>query len=177
MGDVLALVENVTKTVDREQAEKLARKLKKGKDFDLEDLHDQLQQVEKMGGLSTLIDKLPAHLAGKAAQAPQANDKEIKRQMAVIRSMTPGERRYPKTIDASRKRRIAWAAVSEVKSRIAEPASPAIVVPEFTRLPGRIRESIVASSSRHAFTRAGSKTRLSEWRRSTDSAIVPLRIS
>jgi signal recognition particle subunit SRP54 len=107
MGDVLALVENVTKTVDREQAEKLARKLKKGKDFDLEDLHDQLQQVEKMGGLSTLIDKLPAHLAGKAAQAPQANDKEIKRQMAVIRSMTPGERRYPKTIDASRKRRIA----------------------------------------------------------------------
>jgi len=60
-----------------------------------------------MGGLSTLIDKLPAHLAGKAAQAPQANDKEIKRQMAVIRSMTPGERRYPKTIDASRKRRIA----------------------------------------------------------------------
>jgi signal recognition particle subunit SRP54 len=107
MGDVLALVENVTRHVDREQAEKLARKLKKGKDFDLEDLHDQLQQVEKMGGLSALMDKLPAQLAGKAAAAPQANDKEIKRQIAVIRSMTPGERRYPKTIDASRKRRIA----------------------------------------------------------------------
>ena len=107
MGDVLALVENVTRNVDREQAEKLARKLKKGKDFDLEDLHDQLQQVEKMGGLSALMDKLPAQLAGKAAAAPQANDKEIKRQIAVIRSMTPGERRYPKTIDASRKRRIA----------------------------------------------------------------------
>jgi len=107
MGDVLALVENVTKSVDREQAEKLARKLKKGKDFDLEDLHDQLQQVEKMGGLSALVDKLPAQLAGKAAQAPQVNDKEIRRQIAVIRSMTPGERRYPKTIDASRKRRIA----------------------------------------------------------------------
>ena len=67
MGDVLSLVENVTQNVDREQAEKLARKLKKGKDFDLEDLHDQLQQVEKMGGLSALMDKLPAQLAGKAA--------------------------------------------------------------------------------------------------------------
>jgi signal recognition particle subunit SRP54 len=104
---VLSLVENVTRNVDREQAEKLARKLKKGKDFDLEDLHEQLLQVEKMGGLSSLMDKLPSQLVGKAAQMPQANDKEIKRQVAIIRSMTPGERRYPKTIDASRKRRIA----------------------------------------------------------------------
>ena len=107
MGDVLSLVENVTRTVDREQAEKLARKLKKGKDFDLEDLHDQLLQVEKMGGLASLMDKLPSQLVGKAAQMPQPNDKEIKRQVAIIRSMTPSERRYPKTIDASRKRRIA----------------------------------------------------------------------
>ena len=107
MGDVLSLVEDVTRSVDREKAEKLARKLKKGKDFDLEDLHEQLQQVEKMGGLGALMDKLPAQLAGKAAAAPQMNDKEIKRQVAMIRSMTPGERRYPKTIDASRKRRIA----------------------------------------------------------------------
>jgi signal recognition particle subunit SRP54 len=107
MGDVLSLVENVTRTVDREQAEKLARKLQKGKDFDLEDLHDQLQQVERMGGLAALIEKLPAQLAGKAAAAPQVNEKEIKRQVAIIRSMTPRERRFPKTIDASRKRRIA----------------------------------------------------------------------
>jgi signal recognition particle subunit SRP54 len=107
MGDVLSLVENVTKNVDREQAEKLARKLKKGKDFDLDDLHEQLLQVEKMGGLSSLMDKLPSQLVSKAAQMPQANDKEIKRQVAIIRSMTPGERRHPKTIDASRKRRIA----------------------------------------------------------------------
>lgn len=110
MGDVLALVENVTRNVDREQAEKLARKLKKGKDFDLEDLHDQLQQVERMGGISALMDKLPSQLVGKAgamAQNPMGNEKEIKRQVAIIRSMTPGERRYPKTIDASRKRRIA----------------------------------------------------------------------
>lgn len=107
MGDVLALVENVTKNVDREQAEKLARKLKKGKDFDLEDLHDQLQQVEKMGGLASLMDKLPAQLTAKAGALPQGNDKEIKRQVAIIRSMTPRERRHPKIIDASRKRRIA----------------------------------------------------------------------
>lgn len=108
MGDVLSLVEDVSRNVDREQAEKLARKLKKGKDFDLEDLHDQLQQVQRMGGLSALMDKLPANLAARAgAAAPQANEKEIVRQVAIIRSMTPRERRYPKTIDASRKRRIA----------------------------------------------------------------------
>jgi signal recognition particle subunit SRP54 len=109
MGDVLSLVEDVTRNVDRAQAEKLARKLKKGKDFDLEDLHDQLQQVERMGGLSALMDKLPSQLTGgKAGGAPpQVNEKEIKRQVAIIRSMTPNERRFPKSIDASRKRRIA----------------------------------------------------------------------
>jgi len=108
MGDVLSLVEDVTRNVDRAQAEKLARKLKKGKDFDLEDLHDQLQQVERMGGLTALMDKLPSQMLGKVGGAtPQVNEKEIKRQVAIIRSMTPGERRYPKTIDASRKRRIA----------------------------------------------------------------------
>ena len=107
MGDVISLVEDVTRNVDREQAEKLARKLKKGKDFDLEDLHDQLQQVERMGGLQSMMDKLPASIASRAAASPQMNEKEIKRQIAMIRSMTPGERRYPKTIDASRKRRIA----------------------------------------------------------------------
>jgi signal recognition particle subunit SRP54 len=108
MGDVLSLVEDVTRNIDREQAEKLARKLKKGKDFDLEDLHDQLQQLQRMGGLSAFIDKLPSALVGKVGgAAPQVNEKEITRQVAIIRSMTPGERRYPKTIDASRKRRIA----------------------------------------------------------------------
>ena len=108
MGDVLSLVEDVTRNVDREQAEKLARKLKKGKDFDLEDLHEQLQQVQKMGGIRALMDKLPSNLVGRAgAAAPVGGEKEITRQVAIIRSMTPRERRYPKTIDASRKRRIA----------------------------------------------------------------------
>lgn len=107
MGDVLSLMEDVTRQVDRKQAEKLAEKLQKGKDFDLNDLHDQLQQVEKMGGLSAMMDKLPSQLANKAAQGQVPNDKEIKRQMAIIRSMTPKERRHPKLLDASRKRRIA----------------------------------------------------------------------
>jgi signal recognition particle subunit SRP54 len=114
MGDVLSLVENVTRNVDREQAEKLARKLKKGKDFDLEDLHDQLQQVQKMGGLSALMDKLPAGRAGKAGAMPQGNDKEVVRQVAIIRSMTPLERRFPKNLDASRKRRIAAGSGTQV---------------------------------------------------------------
>ncbi len=107
MGDVLSLVEDVTRQVDREQAEKLTAKLKKGKDFDLNDLHDQLGQVEKMGGLAALVEKLPAKLMGKAAQAPKPDDREIQRQLAIIRSMTPGERRHPKVIDGSRRRRIA----------------------------------------------------------------------
>ena len=106
MGDVLSLVEDVTRKVDREQAERLADKLKKGKDFDLNDLHDQLGQVQSLGGLSALMDKLPAQLAQKA-QASQPNEKEIVRQLAIIRSMTPRERGYPKIIDGSRKRRIA----------------------------------------------------------------------
>jgi signal recognition particle subunit SRP54 len=106
MGDVLSLVEEITQKVDREQAERLAQKLKKGKEFDFNDLHDQLQQISNMGGLSALMDKLPAQLAQKA-QAAQPNEKEITRQMAIIRSMTLRERSFPKILDASRKRRIA----------------------------------------------------------------------
>jgi signal recognition particle subunit SRP54 len=106
MGDVLSLVEEVTRKVDRSQAEKLARKIKKGRDFDLDDLLEQLGQIQQLGGLGTLMEKMPAQLlGGMPAQAP--DDREIRRQVAIIRSMTPGERRYPKTIDGSRKRRIA----------------------------------------------------------------------
>jgi len=114
MGDVLSLVEDVTRQVDREQAEKLAGKLKKGKDFDLNDLHDQLGQVEKMGGLAAMMDKLPSKLMGKAVQAPKPDDREIKRQLAIIRSMTQRERRFPKVIDGSRRRRIAQGSGTQV---------------------------------------------------------------
>ena len=114
MGDVLSLVEEVTRKVDREEAEKLARKFAKGKDFDLNDLLAQLRQLEGMGGLSALMDKLPAQLAAKAQAAPQANEKEIRRQVAIICSMTAQERRYPKVIDGSRRRRIALGSGTQV---------------------------------------------------------------
>lgn len=113
MGDVLSLVEDVTRKVDREQAERMAQKFKKGKEFDLNDLHEQLGQVQQLGGLSALMDKLPAHLTQKA-QAAQPNEKEIVRQLAIIRSMTPRERAYPKVIDGSRKRRIAAGSGTQV---------------------------------------------------------------
>jgi signal recognition particle subunit SRP54 len=108
MGDVLSLVEQVQEQVDHEKAEKLAKKIGKGKSFDLMDLRDQLSQLQKMGGMSALLDKLPAQLqANAAAAAGQVNPKVVKRQMGIIDSMTPRERRRPEIIDGSRKRRIA----------------------------------------------------------------------
>jgi signal recognition particle subunit SRP54 len=114
MGDVLSLVEEVTRKVDREEAEKLARKVAKGKDFDFDDLLGQLRQLEGMGGVAALLDKLPAQLQAKAGSLPQGNERDIKRQIAIICSMTPGERRYPKTIDGSRRRRIAAGSGTQV---------------------------------------------------------------
>ena len=114
MGDVLSLVEEVTRQVDREAAERLARKVQKGKDFDLDDLLAQLRQLQNMGGMGALLDKLPAQLAARASQVPQGNEKEVRRQVAIICSMTPGERRYPKNIDGSRKRRIATGSGTQV---------------------------------------------------------------
>jgi signal recognition particle subunit SRP54 len=108
MGDVLSLIEDVTKSVDRVEAEKLARKVKSGKGFDLEDFKQQVAQMRKMGGVSALMDKLPAQLAQAAAQgAPQMEDKAIRRLEGIINSMTRLERAKPELIKASRKRRIA----------------------------------------------------------------------
>ncbi|HWX79875.1 MAG TPA: signal recognition particle protein [Steroidobacteraceae bacterium] len=108
MGDVLSLVEQVQEQVDQEKAEKLAKKITKGKSFDLSDLRDQLSQLQNMGGMAALMDKLPAHLQANAAAAAGAvNPKNLKRQMGIIDSMTPRERRRPDMIDNSRKRRIA----------------------------------------------------------------------
>jgi signal recognition particle subunit SRP54 len=108
MGDVLSLVEQVQDQVDQEKAEKLAKKISKGKSFDLTDLRDQLSQLQKMGGMSALLDKLPAQMqVNAAAAANQVDAKTLKRQMGIIDSMTPRERRRPEMIDGSRKRRIA----------------------------------------------------------------------
>jgi signal recognition particle subunit SRP54 len=114
MGDVVSLVEEVQHKVDREQADKLARKISKGQGFTLQDLRDQIRQMQDMGGLAGLLDKLP----GKAMPAKmdsRLGEREMKRQAAVIDSMTPRERRHPAIIDGSRKRRIAAGAGVQVQ--------------------------------------------------------------
>jgi signal recognition particle subunit SRP54 len=110
MGDVLSLIEEVQKSVDHEQAEKLARKVKSGKGFDLEDFKQQVVQMRKMGGMSALMDKLPSELARAAQNAPQVDDKSIARLEGIINSMTALERAKPELLKASRKRRIATGA-------------------------------------------------------------------
>jgi len=110
MGDVLTLIEEVQKGVDRKEAEKLAEKVKKGKGFDLEDFKQQIGQMKKMGGVSALLDKLPGNLAQMAQNAPQVGDREVRRIEGIINSMTPKERAKPELIKASRKRRFATGA-------------------------------------------------------------------
>ncbi|MEW6646247.1 MAG: signal recognition particle protein [Pseudomonadota bacterium] len=115
MGDVLSLVEEVQAKVDREQAEKLARKISKGKGFDLADFRDQLRQMQNMGGVASLLDKLPGMGQVPAAVKNQVNDKEFRRLEAIINSMTPQERQHPDLIKGSRKRRIADGSGTQVQ--------------------------------------------------------------
>ena len=107
MGDVLSLLEDVRKTVDVAEAEKLAQKVKSGKDFDLEDFKQQVAQMKKMGGLAALADKLPGNLAQLAQGAPGMDARTIRRIEGIINAMTREERAKPGVIKASRKRRIA----------------------------------------------------------------------
>jgi signal recognition particle subunit SRP54 len=115
MGDILALVEQAQKSVDVEQAQKLAEKLKKG-GFDLNDFRMQITQMRQMGGMSNLIDKLPAQFAQAAAKQDMGvAEKQIRRTQGIIDSMTPQERRKPELLKASRKRRIAVGAGVQVQ--------------------------------------------------------------
>jgi signal recognition particle subunit SRP54 len=108
MGDVLSLVEDIEGKVSKDKAEKLANKIKKGRGFDLLDLKDQLEQMMNMGGMAAMLDKLPIPgNVNPAALKDGANEQQLRRQVAIINSMTPGERRFPKTINGSRKKRIA----------------------------------------------------------------------
>jgi signal recognition particle subunit SRP54 len=115
MGDVVGLVEEVQRSVDEGQAQKMARKLRKGKGFDFEDFRDQLVQVEQMGGLGGLIEKLPGASELPAAVRAQAGGGETGRLIAIINSMTPGERTFPAVIKGSRKRRIAAGSGTQVQ--------------------------------------------------------------
>jgi signal recognition particle subunit SRP54 len=113
MGDVLSLLEEAQRNVDHVEAAKLAKKVQGGKGFDLNDFKMQIVQMKKMGGVSALMDKLPAQLGQVAAQS-KVDDKQINRTEGIINSMTPFERAHPELIKASRKRRIAAGAGVQV---------------------------------------------------------------
>ncbi|MDE2389421.1 MAG: signal recognition particle protein, partial [Betaproteobacteria bacterium] len=106
MGDVLGLIEEAQRNADQEEAEKLMKKMKSGKSFDLNDFKAQFQQMHKMGGMNALMDKLPAQFS-QAAQNVKVDDKLIHRTVGIINSMTQQERTKPEILKASRKRRIA----------------------------------------------------------------------
>ena len=115
MGDILALVEQAQQNVDVAKAEKLAAKISKG-GFDLGDFRDQISQMQQMGGMASLMDKLPSHMAQAASKANMGQaDKQIVRMRGIIDSMTPKERSKPELLKASRKRRIAAGAGVEVQ--------------------------------------------------------------
>lgn len=115
MGDVLGLVEEVERKVDRAKAEQLAQKIRQGDGFDLEDFRDQLEQMNKMGGMAGLLDKLPGMSQIPDQVKQQVNDKEIRRLIAIINSMTRKERQFPDIINGSRRRRIALGSGTQVQ--------------------------------------------------------------
>ena len=116
MGDVLSLVEEIEDKVSREKTDKLAKKLRKGRGFDLSDLRDQFEQMTNMGGLGAMLDKLPIPgNVNAAALKDGVGEQQMRRQIAIINSMTPAERRFPKTINGSRKKRIAKGAGLQVQ--------------------------------------------------------------
>jgi signal recognition particle subunit SRP54 len=115
MGDVVALVEEVRRSVDIGEAEKLAKKVARGKGFDFNDLKSQLRQLQKMGGMEGLLDKLPGGAAAAQKLKGGQAEQQVKGQIALIDSMTPRERRRPEIIDGSRRRRIAAGAGMQVQ--------------------------------------------------------------
>ena len=116
MGDVLSLIEEAKKGIDEQQAVEFAKKIKSGKSFDLNDFKEQIGQMRKMGGLSSMMDKLPAQFAQAASQMQAGGEeKTIGRIEGIINSMTPVERSKPELLKASRKRRIAMGAGVQVQ--------------------------------------------------------------
>ena len=117
MGDMLTLIEDAHRQVDRDQAEKLARKIKSGRGFDLDDFKAQIGEMRKLGGMQGLLDKLPAEIAQalQGAQSNQIEERSIRRLEGIINSMTPEERAHPELLKASRKRRIAMGAGASIQ--------------------------------------------------------------
>lgn len=115
MGDVLSLVEDAERKVDRDQAEKLAAKLKKGKGFDLDDLAAQIRQMQEMGGIGALLEKLPGAGQLPKGAGAMADEGQMRKMLAIVDSMTPYERRFPAVLKASRKRRVAAGSGTQVQ--------------------------------------------------------------
>ncbi|KTD08074.1 signal recognition particle protein [Legionella jamestowniensis] len=115
MGDILTLIEEVERKADKQASEKLAKKLKKGKGFDLEDFKQQLLQMDKMGGITGMMSKLPGIGQLPQQAMSQVNDKAMAQTVAIINSMTPKERRIPKIIVGSRKKRIALGSGTQIQ--------------------------------------------------------------
>jgi signal recognition particle subunit SRP54 len=115
MGDVLSLIEDVERKVDKDKAQQLAQKMKKGKGFDLQDFKEQLEQMRNMGGMMSLMDKMPGMGNMTAKIKDQANDKQFTQMEAIINSMTPSERERPDVIKGSRKRRIASGSGTQIQ--------------------------------------------------------------
>ncbi len=116
MGDVLSLVEEVHRKVDQQEAEKLVKKIRRGHGFDLEDFRSQLEQMQSMGGLGGLVDKLPGMGKIPDQVKSQVNDQQTRQMIAIINSMTPHERRFPDVIRGSRKKRIAMGSGTQIQA-------------------------------------------------------------
>ncbi|MFQ3207375.1 MAG: signal recognition particle subunit SRP54 [Glaciecola sp.] len=115
MGDVLSLIEDVERKVDKDKAQQLAQKMKTGKGFDLQDFKEQLEQMRNMGGMMSLMDKMPGMGNMTAKIKDSANDKQFTQMEAIINSMTPSERQRPDVIKGSRKRRIAMGSGTQIQ--------------------------------------------------------------
>ncbi len=114
MGDMLTLIEEAERKVDKQKAQRLAKKIQRGKKFDLEDFRDQLDQMANMGGISSMLDKMPGMNQLPQAAQNQLDDGQFKRMGVIIDSMTPHERQFPDIINGSRKQRIAKGSGTEV---------------------------------------------------------------
>jgi signal recognition particle subunit SRP54 len=115
MGDVLTLIEEVERKVDKDKAQRLAKKVQKGKGFDLQDFKEQLEQMRNMGGMTSLMDKMPGMGNMSAQIKDKANDKSFTQMESIINSMTPGERTKPEVIKGGRKRRIAAGSGTQIQ--------------------------------------------------------------
>lgn len=136
MGDIVGLAESVALDADKEQSEKLARKLRKGKGFDLDDFREQLEQVAKLGGANALLERLPRAMQRSEASEAALDDRMLRRQIAMINSMTPRERHHPGIINGSRRRRIATGsgvAVQEVNRLLRQHGQAQKLMKKFKR--------------------------------------------